>query len=102
MTEAEPTPTAELVERCRKLADHAAQRPKFDLIKGDNAPSATDGRFAGADADALFDISDFGHGRMCAACGDSIEDQRSDARFCCDACRVSGWRSTKKGPHAHG
>ena len=101
-THVHTTTTTELVDRCQQLAEHAKQRkPKLDLIEGDNDPTAGDGRFAGADAAALFDITEYGQGRKCAACGESIEDQRSDARFCCDACRVSGWRTLQKGPHAH-
>lgn len=103
----EPTPhkptTAELVDRCRKLAERANQHnPKLDLIEGDNNPTAGDDRFAGADAAAMFDISEYGEDRTCGACGDSLEGQRVDARYCCDACRVFDWRINQKGPHAHG
>lgn len=102
----EPTPhvptTTELVDRCQQLAEHAKEhKPTLELIEGDNDPTAGDGRFAGADADALFDITEYGDGRTCGACGDSIDGQRSDARFCCDTCRVSNWRTQQKGPHAH-
>ena len=94
--------TAELLERCRQLADRAKQRrTQFEVIEGDSDPTSGDGKYAGADAFVLFDISDYGKGRTCGACGDSLEAQRSDARFCCDECRVSGWRSSRKGPNAH-
>lgn len=96
----------DLVERCRQIAAKARQNPKpsnpFTVIEGDNLPPDPDDRFAGSDADALFDIGEYGEGRTCGACGDSLDGQRADARFCCDACRVSGWRTQQKGPHAHG
>ena len=106
MTADEPT-TDELIDRCRQMAAKARKDPKpersnpFTVIEGDNLPPDPDDRFAGSDADALFDVGEYGDGRTCGACGDSLEGQRADARFCCDACRVSGWRSNQKGPHAH-
>ena len=112
--------TDDLVARCRQMADKAHNdgnraRPgadelenfptepsnPFTVIEGDNLPPDPDDRFAGSDADALFDIGEFGEGRTCGACGDPLEGQRADARFCCDACRVTGWRTNRKGPHAH-
>lgn len=97
----------DLVDRCRQMAAKARLDPKpersnpFTVIEGDNLAPAPDDRFAGSDADALFDIGEYGEGRKCAACGDPLEGQRADARFCCDACRVADWRIQQKGPHAH-
>ena len=115
--------TADLVVRCEQNAVRA--RSKFVAYDGGSEPGnrtncrglsrdtsesletpvahVDNDRFAGSDIAELdlFDATQYGNGRTCQACGDSISGQRNDARFCCDHCRVSSWRSAKKGPHAH-
>lgn len=86
-------------EECSRLVDHAMGRytdPAAHDVAGD--------RYAGSDIDAmldavdephLFDVSGLG-GRHCETCGHSIDDARSDAHHCSDACRARGWRKGQK------
>ena len=118
--------TNDLVARCRQMADKAHNdgnraRPGADELE--NLPTATETvnpfklvpqrhdeptasfdiaeRFAGSDADALFDVSEYGSGRRCNNCSKSLDGQRIDARFCSDSCRTQTWHHSNKAPHAH-
>lgn len=71
-------------------------------VGDDQADDEHEPRFAGSDADAMFDLDEYG-GRLCAQCRKSIDNKRGDSRYCTDACRSKSWRNTSRAnrnPHS--